>query len=124
MVPKIWCVEKCKTFLGHPVLCHLLFIFFRLQIGCNGDSLCRSYKMRFRFGLLTQLGLLMLSVWSEVQTCIRPSRCHCHSLSLASVKSRLILPFWYWLTQVVPDIRSLKGCVCTSMCISCTIYEK
>jgi len=26
-----------------------------------------------------------------------------HSLSLASVKSRLILPFWYWLTQVIPE---------------------
>ena len=24
-----------------------------------------------------------------------PSWCHCHSLSLASVKSRLVLPFWY-----------------------------
>ena len=23
-------------------------------------------------------------------------------LSLASVKSRLVLPFWYWLTRVVP----------------------
>ena len=32
--------------------------------------------------------LAWLSVWSEVQTCIRPSWCHCHSLSLASVKSR------------------------------------
>jgi len=28
---------------------------------------------------------------------------HCHSLSLASVKSRLVLPFWYRLTRVVPD---------------------
>ena len=44
-----------------------------------------------------------LSVWSEVQPCIWPSWCHCHSLSLASVKSRLVLPFWYWLTWVVPD---------------------
>ena len=34
--------------------------------------------------------LVWLSVWSEVQTCIWPSRCHCHSLSLASVKSRLV----------------------------------
>jgi len=34
--------------------------------------------------------LAWLSVWSEVQTCIRPSWCHCHSLSLASVKSRLV----------------------------------
>ena len=30
---------------------------------------------------------------------------HCHSLSLASVKSRLVLPFWYQLTWVVPDTR-------------------
>ena len=46
--------------------------------------------------------LAWLSVWTEVQTCIiRPSWCHYHSLSLASVKSRLVLPFWYWLTRVV-----------------------
>ena len=42
--------------------------------------------------------LTWLSVWSEVQTCIWPSWCHCHSLSLASVKSRLVLPFLYRLT--------------------------
>jgi len=40
-----------------------------------------------------------------------PSWCHCHSLSLASVKSRLVLPFWYWLTWVVPDKGPLNGCV-------------
>ena len=34
--------------------------------------------------------LAWISVWSEVQTCIWPSWCHCHSLSLASVKSRLV----------------------------------
>ena len=44
--------------------------------------------------------LAWLSVWSEVQTGIWPSWCHCHSLSLASVKSRLVLPFWYRLTRV------------------------
>jgi len=47
--------------------------------------------------------LVWLSVWNDVQTCIWPSWCHCHSLSLASVKSRLVLPFWYRLTRVVPD---------------------
>ena len=56
--------------------------------------------------------LVWLSVWSEVQTCIWPSWCHCYSLSLPSVKSRLVLPFSYWLTQVVPDKGSLIGCVC------------
>jgi len=37
---------------------------------------------------------------------------HCHSLSLASVKSRLVIPFWYWFTQVVPEKGPLNGCVC------------
>ena len=37
--------------------------------------------------------LAWLSVWSEVQTCVWPSWCHCHSLSLASVKSR-----WFYLS--------------------------
>ena len=32
-------------------------------------------------------------------------------LSLASVKSRLVLPFWYRLTWVVPDKGLLNGCV-------------
>ena len=50
---------------------------------------------------LSGVVLAWLSVWSKVQTCIWPSWCHCHSLSLASQKSRLVLPFWYWLTRVV-----------------------
>jgi len=53
-----------------------------------------------------------LSVWSEVQACTRPSWCHCHSLSLASVKSRLVSPFWYRFTWVVSDKGPLNGCVC------------
>ena len=46
-------------------------------------------------------------------TSIWPSWCHCHSLSLASVKSRLVfLPFWYRLTWVVPEKGPLNGSVC------------
>jgi len=33
----------------------------------------------------------------------------------ASVKSRLVLPFWYWLTRVVPDKELLNGCVCVNV---------
>ena len=44
--------------------------------------------------------LAWLSVWSEVQTCMWPSWCHCHLLSLASVKSRLVIAYWY---LVAPD---------------------
>ena len=62
--------------------------------------------------------LAWLSVWSEVQTCIWPSWCHCHSLSLASVKSRFVLPFWYRLTRVVPEKGPLNRCmyVCMYVC--------
>jgi len=60
-----------------------------------------------------------LSVWSEVQTCIWPSWCHCHSLSVASVKSTLVLPFWYRLTWVVPDKGLLNVCMCA--CCLCQI---
>ena len=56
--------------------------------------------------------LAWLSVSSEVQACIWPSGFHCRSLSLASVKSRLVLPFWYRHTRVVPDKGPLNGCVC------------
>ena len=56
------------------------------------------------------VGCWWLSVWSEVQTCIWPSWCHCHSLSLASVKSRLVLPFWYRLTWAVPDKGLINVC--------------
>ena len=55
--------------------------------------------------------LAWFSVWSKMQTCIWPSWCHCHSLSLASVKSRSVLPFWYWLTWVVPEKGPLNRCV-------------
>ena len=56
--------------------------------------------------------LVWLSVWSEVQiVCICSSWCHCHSLFLASVKSRLVLPFCYWLTRIVPEKGPLNGYV-------------
>jgi len=46
-----------------------------------------------------------------MQTCIWPS--WCHSLSVASAKSRLVLPFWYHLTWAVPRKRAVKyACVC------------
>jgi len=40
-----------------------------------------------------------------------------HSLSVASVKSRLVLPFWYRLTWVVLDKGPLNGRVCVCVCV-------
>jgi len=30
---------------------------------------------------------------------------------------RLVLPFWYWLTQVVLEKEPLNGCVCMHVCL-------
>ena len=68
--------------------------------------------------------LVWLSVWSEVQTCIWPSWCHCHSLSLASVKSRLVFPFWYRLTWVVLEKGPLNGCVCVGFFTEATVIYR
>ena len=67
--------------------------------------------------------LAWLSVWSEMQTCIWPSWYTCHSLSLASVKSRSCLPFWYRLTWVVPDKGPLNVCVCVLFCSDTLLFR-
>jgi len=38
-------------------------------------------------------------------------------MPLASVKFRLVFPFWYWLTRVVPDKGPLNRCVCVCLCV-------
>jgi len=81
------------------------------------EQLYRQEKMSVGFYL--RFILLLFAVWSEVQTCIWPSWCHCYSLSLASVKSRLVLPFSYWLTRVVPDKGPLNGCMYVILLLSC-----
>jgi len=85
---------------------HYIFVFSALTLLVGrqeGHPACKK---------LSDGVLVWLSVWSEVQTCKRPSRCYCHSLSLASVKSRLVLSFWYLLTCIVPDKGPLNRCVC------------
>ena len=91
---------KFKIFIT-AILCRCAFSALTLLVGRQeGHPACKKQSG----GVLA-----WLSVWSKVQTCIWPSWCHCHSLSLAPVKSRLVLPFWYRLTQVVLEKRPLNG---------------
>ena len=66
--------------------------------------------------ILSDEVLVWLSVWSEVQiVCVWSSWCHCHPKtpsSFALFKSRLVLPFWHRLIQVVLEKRPLNGCGC------------
>ena len=107
---------------------HRVRIIKRLWFNQNSGLLSFSFSISMSFNDLTLLvrrleghpackkqsgGVLVwLSVWNKVQTCIWPSWCHCHSLSLVSVKSRLVLPFWYRLTWVDPEKGPLNVCVC------------
>ena len=71
-----------------------------------------------------------LFVWREVQiVCLWFSWCHSHPQtpsSVASFKSRLVLPFSYWVTQVVLEKRPLgvdyiMNCVCSSPPAHCEV---
>ena len=44
-------------------------------------------------------------------------------LSIVSFKSRLVLPFWYGLTQVVLEKKPLNGCSSSSSSSSFTVYS-
>ena len=64
-------------------------------------------------------GVVIRLVWG-VHTCIRPTWCHCHSLSLASGKSRLVFTFPVPAHPGSPGQRAVK-CVCVCVTITVTI---
>ena len=115
------CVHASLSMLRHSVTSLPSSFRFTFRYECFADVRCMpSVLWRCWLGgrkgirpvkKLSDGVLAWLSVWSEVQTCIWPSWCHCHSLSLAPVKSRLILPFWYQLTQIVLD-KGKRVCMC------------
>ena len=101
-----------KLFINNYNIENLSSVFWRCWLGCRKGI--RPVKN------LSGEVLTLLSVWSEVQTCIWPS--WCHKLSLASVKSRLVLPFWYRPTRIVPEKGPLNGCVCIYIYIIYSVH--
>ena len=110
-----WC--KVPMIMWYKLLkikCLKLYFLNHFSLCCDLPSVLWRCWLGGRKGIRPGGWVLVwLSVWSEVQTCICPSWCHCHSLSLASVKSRLILPSWYQLNPGSPGQRAVKRmCVC------------
>ena len=106
MQPSLCLCQEWRRYFEHN-LCWSAFSALTLLVGQQeGHPACKK---------LSGGVLAWSSVWSEVQTCIWPSWCHCHSLSLASVKSRLVLSLWYRLTWVVPEKGPLNVCVCVML---------
>ena len=67
--------------------------------------------------------LAWLSVWSEVQTCIRPSWCHCHWLCHVPVKSRLVFTLLVLAHLGSPGQRAIKR-VCVILSVSTCDSDK
>jgi len=91
-----------------------------LSSQCLSNKLWPSVLWRCWLGVRKGIRTVKTEWWGAgVVICLKlgadlhmPNWCNCHSLSLASVKSRLVLPFWYRLTRVVPEKGPLNGCVC------------
>jgi len=93
----------------HLLLCQRSFSALMLFVGRQeGHPACKKVSG----GLLA-----WLSVWSEVQTCTRPSWCHWHSLSFASVKSRLVFTFLVPALPGSPGQRAVKR-VCVPFAVN------
>jgi len=95
--------------------CWKFLWFFKILPQCKMTLLVGQLERHPACKILSGGVLVWLSVWSEVQTCIWPSWCHCHLLSLASVKSRSVFSFWYRLSRVVLEKGPLNGCVWLSL---------
>jgi len=77
-------VKYCVSNLH--ILCRYAFSALTLLIGWQeGHPTCK----KLSGGMLP-----WLSAWVEVQICMWPSRCNCHSLSLAPVN-----PDWFYLSD-------------------------
>ena len=123
------CRWNANTLLGHPtsVIFTKQLQFYHLHLHYRYSSSTMAFSaLTLLVGQqeghpackkLSGEVLAWLSVWSKVQTCIWPSWCHYHSLSLASVKSRLVLPCCYQHTRVVPEKGPLNGCLCVWYCL-------
>ena len=82
------------------------FSAFTLLVGQQeGHPACKKLSGAFWHGYLS-------GVWCRLAYGPADATAtHC----LASVKSRLVLPFWYRLTRVVPEKGPLNGCVCVCL---------
>ena len=109
----------CSCYIGcNYIVLICLESLFTLLVGCQEEQpACKNFSDD------SDEVLLWLSVWSELQiVCIWSSWCHCHPKtpsSLALFKSRLVLPFWYWLTQDALERRPLNGCSSSSSSSGC-----
>ena len=90
---------------------YLIFAFsaLKLLVGRQEEHpACKNWVMRCWCGICLERGADCLRMVQLIP--LHPKTL----LSLASLKSRLVLPFWYRLTQAVLEKRPLNGCSSSS----------
>ena len=92
------------------VIVYCLFVCLQCfdAVGLGGRKGIRPAKT-------SDMVLAWLPVWSEVQTCIWHSWCHCHSLSSCFSKIQIGFTFLVQAQGVFPDKGPLNGCVCVCL---------
>jgi len=120
--PVVICQLSPDSFKTHFSSFHFIWaldyitFFYRLHCTVFIWSYCLLPSVLWYCWLGGRKGIQPVKNWVVRCWCgpygIWPSLCHSHSLSVALVKSRLVLPFWYRLTWVVPDKGSLNGSLC------------
>jgi len=133
---------SCLSFLTHGVdwqICRLSPILVWVTVTCTTQICARIYIPRWiicslissvlwRCWLGGMKGIRPVKNWVVGcwRGCLSGARCRLAygpadataTHSLASVKSRLVLPFWYRLTRVVPDKRPLNACARARVCMN------
>jgi len=141
--PIISCFSKIQN--GQRFWCRLTQVVLKKRplnvrvCVCVCARVCACVKHTFAFSVFTLLvgwqeghlackilsgGVLAwLSVWGKVEICIWPIWCHCHSLTLASLKSRLVLVLAHsGNPRQIPEGHktALWVCVCVCVCVKHT----
>ena len=103
----------CVCVCGHEITC--IYYYFSFSSACGRKDIwpVKNCVVGFWHGYLSGARCRLVYCPADATAT--------HSLSLASVKSRLVIPFWYRLTGVVLDKGPLNGCV-FSCEITCVYY--
>ena len=109
-------LSNCDRHVGGEVSCNSSFLFYSVPFLVPSMLWCCWLGIRKSIGPVKiewwGFGMVISLEWGAdclhmVQLMpLYPQTPSC----LASCKSRLVLPFWYWLTQVILEKRPLNGC--------------
>ena len=94
-------ITDCSSAVAYHLGC--MYVFCLRCFDAVGWAAGRASGLQKNWALGCWCGCLSGARCREYADLHMPNWCHWHSLCLASVKSRSVLPFWCQLTWVVPE---------------------